>query len=65
MADFIRLVEEKGWAYELPARAADGEGEDVKVKLEEDVEEKKPVIRRGGGALALKSPFASDILNSL
>ncbi|PRQ72091.1 AAA domain-domain containing protein, partial [Rhodotorula toruloides] len=64
MADFVRLVEAKGWVYELPAGAADV-AEDVKVKLEEDVEENKPVIRRGKGALALRSPLASDILNSL
>ncbi|BGP10813.1 DNA replication ATP-dependent helicase/nuclease DNA2 [Rhodotorula toruloides] len=65
MADFVRLVEAKGWVYELPAGAAVVAEEDVKVKLEEDVEEKKPVIRKGGGALALRSPLASDILNSL
>ncbi|BGP34795.1 DNA replication endonuclease-helicase Dna2 [Rhodotorula toruloides] len=64
MADFVRLVEAKGWVYEVPAGAADV-AEDVKVKLEKDVEEKKPVIRRGGGALALRSPLASDLLNSL
>ncbi|CDR35720.1 RHTO0S01e05644g1_1 [Rhodotorula toruloides] len=65
MADFVRLVDAKGWVYELPAIAAVVVEEDVKIKLEEDVEEKKPVIRKGGGALALRSPLASDILNSL
>ncbi|GEM10851.1 DNA replication helicase Dna2 [Rhodotorula toruloides] len=62
MADLVRLVEEKGWVYALPAGAADVA---ETVKLEIDAEEEKPVIRRGGGALALKSPLASDILNSL
>ncbi|GAA6046645.1 hypothetical protein JCM3770_003094 [Rhodotorula araucariae] len=66
MRQFLDLVEEKEWVYELPsgleaslmAGAVMAQGE---IK---DEENEKP-LRTGGGALALRKPLAADVVNSL
>ncbi|GAA5968485.1 hypothetical protein JCM11641_007653 [Rhodosporidiobolus odoratus] len=65
LQQFLVLVEEKEWVYvingALRAQLIPSMGVKVEVEEGEDV---KP-LRRGGGALALKKPMATDILNSL
>ncbi|GAA6036376.1 hypothetical protein JCM8097_001691 [Rhodosporidiobolus ruineniae] len=72
LRQFLDLVEEKGWVYELEAgvraelegvKTEMKEAEDERVKVEEQ-EGEKP-LRRGGGALALRKPLAMDVLNSI
>lgn len=70
MREFLDLVEGKEWVYELPSglevslrEQAQASARSVKPE-EEDGEEEKP-LRRGAGALALRKPLATDVINSL
>ncbi|GAA5824913.1 hypothetical protein JCM11251_005391 [Rhodosporidiobolus azoricus] len=69
LQQFLDLVDEKGWVLELPKEV--GEALRVKEEMKEEMkeeeveeQEKKP-LRRGGGALTLKEPFAKDVINGL
>ncbi|GAA5907066.1 hypothetical protein JCM8208_004503 [Rhodotorula glutinis] len=70
MREFLNLVEGKEWVYELPAglevslrEQAQASTRSIKPE-EEEGEEEKP-LRRGAGALALRKPLATDVINSL
>ncbi|GAA5861587.1 hypothetical protein JCM8547_008083 [Rhodosporidiobolus lusitaniae] len=70
LKQFLELVEEKGWVYQLPAGMREGlvpsgSEEEGEVKQEEGEGEGKKPVRKGGGALALKKPLARDVVNSM
>ncbi|BGP19447.1 hypothetical protein JCM10213_006267 [Rhodosporidiobolus nylandii] len=65
LQQFLDLVEEKGWEYDLPGKVGGQLRAAQEVKVEVKTEEDVKPLRRGGGALVLKGRLVGDVMNSL
>lgn len=58
MQELLNLMRDRDWIYQLPAKAL------AKTVKPPELAASRPA-RRGGGALALRQPLATDILNQM